>query len=109
MHVDITFRHMEATEALKEHAEEKAQSLERFFRSPMTARWVLDVRHGTHCAELILSGGGEKYVAEDKGDSMYHSIDMAHQRVAKQVRRNHEKRNDHHPQHGELGAPTEVV
>jgi len=34
---------------------------------------------------------------------------MAHQRVAKQVRRNHEKRNDHHPQHGELGAPTEVV
>ncbi|MCP4504713.1 MAG: ribosome-associated translation inhibitor RaiA [Deltaproteobacteria bacterium] len=97
MHVDITFRHMEATPALREHAEEKTALLARYFSAPMSARWVFDVRHGTHHAEVSMSGGGENFFSEEKSDSLYKSIDVAAHRLETQVRKVHDKRNHHRP------------
>ena len=41
--ISITFRHVDPSDAIKAHAEEKVQKLQRFLRQPMTARVTLSV------------------------------------------------------------------
>ena len=55
MRVSITFRHVDPSDAIKQHAEDKVAKLQKFLRQPMTARVTLSIDKLLHAAEVQVS------------------------------------------------------
>jgi len=86
MNVSITFRHMDASEAIKKHAAAKLGKLQKFLRQPMTAKVTISVDKLKHVAEARISSGGEHLEAKEASDDMYSSIDRMIEKLERQVR-----------------------
>ena len=86
MNITITFRHMEGSEAVKNHTHEKVAKLQKFLRTTMTAQVTLAVEGLEHHAEVGISSGSAHFHAKEHSDDMYASIDMALDKVERQIR-----------------------
>jgi len=86
MNVSITFRHMDASEAIKKHASAKLAKLQRFLRQPMTAKVTISVDKLKHVAEARISSGGAHLEAKESSDDMYMSIDRMIDKLDRQIR-----------------------
>jgi len=85
MNVSITFRHMDASEAIKKHAAAKLGKLQKFLRQPMTAKVTISVDKHKHVAEARVSSGGAHLEAKESSDDMYSSIDRMIEKLQHQV------------------------
>ena len=56
MQVLVTFRHMDATPAIRKYAETKVQRVHKVMRRPIEAHVILEVSKRRHIAEITLSG-----------------------------------------------------
>ncbi len=83
--ISITFRHVEPSDAIKRHAEEKVQKLQRFLRQPMSARITLSLEKLEQGAEIRISSGGEHLEAHEVCEDMYMAIDRAVQKLERQI------------------------
>ncbi len=92
MRVGVTFRHMEATQALRDYAEEKVQRSERLVRNAISAHVVLSVTKRRHLAEITLQADHETFVATDETDDLYAAIDGAIAKLDRQLRKHTTKR-----------------
>jgi putative sigma-54 modulation protein len=86
MNISITFRHMEASEAIKSYARDKLAKLQKFLRKPMTAKVTLSLDKLRHVAETRISSGGEHLEAKETSEDMYASIDRVLDKLERQVR-----------------------
>jgi len=86
MNVSITFRHMDASEAIKKHAAAKLGKLQRFLRQPMTAKVTISVEKLKHVAEARISSGGAHLEAKESSGDMYTSIDRMIEKLDRQIR-----------------------
>jgi ribosome hibernation promoting factor len=86
VNISITFRHMNASEAIKGYAEEKVSKLQRFLRQPMTAKVTLSIDRLKHIAETRISSGGAHLEAKEAGEDMYASIDRVIAKLERQIR-----------------------
>ena len=86
MNVSITFRHMDASEAIKKHAAAKLGKLQKFLRQPMTAKVTISVDKLKHVAEARISSGGAHLEAKESSDDMYTSIDRRIDKLDRQIR-----------------------
>lgn len=86
MNVSITFRHMDASEAIKRHAQSKLKKLQKFLRQPMTAKVTLSIDRLKHVAEARISSGGAHLEAKEASDDMYASIDKVMVKLERQIR-----------------------
>src|SRR3954468_15788597 len=105
MQLSITFRHMEASSAVREYAEEKLDRFRKYFnRQPMGAHAVFSVeRNHNHTVEILLTlPNGLCVQAQETTEDMYSSIDLAVARIERQVRKWKDKIRDHKP-HGDAG------
>lgn len=95
MKIDMTFRQMDATEALKNHVNQQSERLKKFVPEQTELTWVLFVEADTHVAELRAHGPHIDYFAEAGTPDMYQSIDDAAEKVEKQLRKHKEMLKDH--------------
>jgi putative sigma-54 modulation protein len=86
MNISITFRHMDASEAIKGYAHDKLAKLQKFLRKPMTAKVTLSLDKLRHVAEARISSGGEHLEAKETSEDMYASIDRVLDKLERQVR-----------------------
>ena len=86
MNISITFRHMDASEAIKSYAQEKVSKLQKFLRQPMTAKVTLSIDRLKHIAETRISSGGAHLEAKEAGQDMYASIDRVIDKLERQIR-----------------------
>jgi len=86
MNVSITFRHMDASEAIKKHAAAKLGKLQKFLRQPMTAKVTISVDKLKHVAEARISSGGAHLEAKESSGDMYTSIDRMIEKLDRQIR-----------------------
>lgn len=86
MNVSITFRHMDASEAIKKHTAAKLGKLQKFLRQPMTAKVTISVDKHKHVAEARISSGGAHLEAKEGSDDMYTSIDRMIEKLDRQIR-----------------------
>lgn len=101
MQVAVTFRHMDASSALRDYATEKFQHVVRkYLRSPMDAKVVLSVEKFWHIAKFSLNVRGLSVKSEEKSEDMYSSIDLALDKMERQLRRYKDKIRDHKPVSG---------
>ncbi len=105
MKFSVTFRKMDATDAIKQYAEEKVKKIKRYFPDPINAKVVLGLERYQHRADInITLHNGLVLKGSDTSDDMYSSIDMAVGRIEKQVRRYKDKIRSHKPQSGPMLA-----
>ena len=86
MNISITFRHMDASEAIKSYARDKLAKLQKFLRKPMTAKVTLSLDKLRHVAETRISSGGEHLEAKETSEDMYASIDRVLDKLERQIR-----------------------
>jgi putative sigma-54 modulation protein len=107
MQVNITFRHLEPTEALKAHVKGRVEHVQRFFDRPTEAHAVLHVENLAHHAELTLKAGRFLLRGTAKSKDMYASIDEAADKIERQLKKHKAKLHNHKNGHVEP-TPMEV-
>ena len=95
MQVNITGRHTDITDALREYAEGKIRKMERYGSKAKEANVILSVEKYRHIAEISLNLNGFIVTAKEETDEMYSSIDKALDKIERQVHRYKEKLSDH--------------
>ena len=87
MNIAITFRQMDATDAVKGYATEKVARLQKFLRRPMKCQVTLSCKDGGrhHCAEVDIHSGSEHFHAHETSEDMYASIDKVIDKLERQV------------------------
>lgn len=100
MQVSVTFRHMDATDALKVFASEKVSKIEKYIHTPTDAHVVLSVEKHVHRAEINVSANGMRVRGEESSSDMYGSIDAAAQKIERQLKRYRNKLSMHKARDG---------
>ena len=112
MQLSTTFRHMDASQAVREYAAEKLDTIKKYFhKDPISAHAVFAVERGfNHVADIhITLPNGIVINAKEVTEDMYSSIDLAAARIERQVRKWKEKIRDHKPHAGPGTEFREVV
>jgi putative sigma-54 modulation protein len=86
MNITVTFRHIDASDALRQRATDKISKLQKFLRQPMTARVTVSLEKLKHEVEARISSGGERYEAHEATLDMYESIDKVIDKLERQIR-----------------------
>src|SRR5438093_6658540 len=95
MQVNITFRHLDSTEALKSHVVEKVQHIQRYIDRPTEAHAVLYVDNLAHHADISMKAGPFFLRGRAKSEDMYASIDAAAEKIERQLKKHKDKLKDH--------------
>jgi len=112
MQLSTTFRHMDASQAVREYAAEKLEKIRKYFnKDPISAHAVFSVERGFHhVADLnITLPSGIVINAKETTEDMYSSIDLAAARIERQVRRWKDRIRDHKPHGGPMTSVREMV
>jgi putative sigma-54 modulation protein len=112
MQLSTTFRHMDASQAVREYAADKLEKIRKYFnKDPISAHAVFSVERGFHhVADLnITLPSGIVINAKETTEDMYSSIDLAAARIERQVRRWKDRIRDHKPHGGPMTSVRELV
>lgn len=91
MQVSITGHHVEVTEAMKQHVEEKIGKLKRHFDNVTDVHVILTVEKLEQKAEATVQTSGATLFADDVQDNMYTAIDNMVDKLDRQIIKHKEK------------------
>lgn len=95
----LTGKHMEITDAIRNHAREKTDKLPRYYDSINQIEVIIEGSEGGKPSVEIIARGEHSnvFVARETGDDTYACIDLAVHKLERQLRRKKEKqRNNKH-------------
>lgn len=92
----ISGKHIEVTEAMRQHAQEKTSKLAKFYSSINQIEVVVDGSEGgSIMVEIIARAEHSKvFVGSERGQDAYQCIDMAAHKLERQLRRIKSKERD---------------
>jgi putative sigma-54 modulation protein len=94
--VTISGRHVDVTDAMRDHAREQVAKLERHSSHLMRATVTLAIEGERHLAEVIgVIRGKSDVVGKHESHDMYLSIDQAAAKVERQLQKLEAKYHDH--------------
>lgn len=109
MQVNITFRNMFATDALRNHVQEKLEKVvEKYLDKVSEAHVTLSVERYLNHADINLHAGQFHVRGKEKCEDMYASIDMAVDKIERQLKKYKERLRDHRPAHFHSSEPVRV-
>ena len=86
MNIAVTFRHMNASDAVKGYATEKVSRMQRFLREPMKSQVTLSCQQDRlHSVEVDIHAGHAHFHAHETSEDMYASIDKVIDKVERQI------------------------
>jgi putative sigma-54 modulation protein len=91
MHIDITFKNIDPSDALKDYAKKRLAKIGKFIDRPAEAHVILSVEKIRHKAEVTLNADGVIINAIEITEDMYAAIDMVMDKVERQVKKHKEK------------------
>ncbi len=91
MQVSVTGRHVEVTEAMKQHVEDKISKLKRHFDHVTDIHVILTVEKLEQKAEATVHISGAKLFADDVQEDMYVAIDNMVDKLDRQIIKHKEK------------------
>ncbi|MCJ7692948.1 MAG: ribosome-associated translation inhibitor RaiA [Sedimentisphaerales bacterium] len=96
---NITGKHIDITEAIKNHAQQKTEKMTKFYNSVNQVEVIIDGgTGGQNSVEIIARAEhGKVFVASESGDDIYKCIDLAVHKLERQLRRKktRERNNQH--------------
>ncbi len=92
----ITGKHMEITEAIRTHAEEKTSKLPKYYDSINQIEVIIDGSDGGKTSVEIIARGehSQFFVVTEAGDDAYSCIDIAVHKLERQLRRKKTRQRD---------------
>lgn len=88
MQIDISFRHMEPSDTLRDYADEKIRRvIRKYIRDDFDAQITLAVEKFRHIAKLHLTYKGISIKCEESSEDMYKSLDLALDKLESQIHR----------------------
>ncbi|UCF43644.1 MAG: ribosome-associated translation inhibitor RaiA [Planctomycetota bacterium] len=93
----ITGKHIDITEAVRRHAEQKTSKLPKYYNSINQVEVIIDGgRSGSMSVEIIARGEHSKiFVAHERGEDAYQCIDLAVHKLERQLRKRKGKERNH--------------
>lgn len=103
MQTNITFRNVEATEAIKAYARDKVERVHKYIDGASEAHVVLGVERHLHQADITVHAGHFFLRGREVCDDLYASIDLAMDKIERQLKRYKEKLKERRaqPHHNE--------
>lgn len=98
MNIKITGRNIDVTDAIKDYVEKRLERLEKFEGNNTDVNVVCSVEREDQIVEMQVSHDGDFIRIEEKNPDLYASIDLAIDKVERQMRKGKEKRNDRNKQ-----------
>jgi putative sigma-54 modulation protein len=91
MQIQVTFRHVEPSEAVKEYAREKVGKLEKYLEGPVDANITLAVEKHRHDADVTVTASGLKIHGRETTGDLFSAIDLVMDKLETQVKRYRDK------------------
>lgn len=108
--IQITGRHIDVTDSMKDYAIDKISKIERFMNRIIDVNVIMDIQRIDHRVEIILKVGNTKITSKASSTDMYASIDQAANKLQAQILRYKSKLQDHHAKgHAILDMPVNVL
>ena len=98
MQINITGRHFEVTEPIREHLSKKLEKLNKYFNWIIEAHAILSIEKSRHKAEISLLAKKAKFFAKEESGDMYTSIDILLDKVEARLRKHNSKLKEHNQQ-----------
>ena len=96
MKVNVTGRHITVRPEWEEYALERAERLDKYFSGIQHVDYVLDAKGKEHRVEMtVVLGQGARLLGKAEAEEMPAAIDLAENRLEKQIRRFHAKLKAH--------------
>lgn len=93
--IQVTGRHVSVTQSMKDYALEKASKLDKFSDRIIDANIIMDIQKLDHKVEIILKVNNFRIVSSASTTDMYASIDLAMEKMERQLLKYKEKLNNH--------------
>ena len=87
MQVSVTFRKIDASDTLRNYAQEKLYRIKKYVEDPIEAHVVLSVEKFRHIAEVSINANGLRLNGQEETGDMYSAIDMVVDKVEAQIKR----------------------
>ncbi len=108
--IQITGRHVEITESMKDYAIEKISRIERILNRIIDVNVIMDIQRLEHRVEIILKAGNTSIRSKASTTDMYVSIDQAVDKLETQILKYKSKIQDHHAKgHAILNMPVNII
>jgi putative sigma-54 modulation protein len=104
MHVDVTFKNIDPSDALKASVNKKLAKLDKLIYKPAEARAVFSIEKTRHIVEVNLTGAKLNMRARESSDNMYSSIDLVVDKLRAQLSKKNGKIYDHKSKEGIKGG-----
>lgn len=95
MQTSVTFKNLDPSDHLKSYVHNKLSKLDKLLDNPAEANVVLSVEKIRHIAEIKVTGDRLNVNCREKTNDMYSSIDMALDKLEKQIKKNKQKIKSH--------------
>lgn len=96
MQMNITFRHLDPIDSLKAYAKDKVERVNKYLDKASEAHVVLSVERHVHHADIRIQSGAFVLRGKERSEDMYASIDLAMDKIERQLKRYKEKLKGHH-------------
>jgi putative sigma-54 modulation protein len=94
MQIDITFKNMESSDALKDYAFKRLSKMERYIDRTGEAHIVLSIEKRRHIADVTFTVDGAVINAVEITEDLYAAIDMVLDKLERQVKKHKQKMQD---------------
>jgi putative sigma-54 modulation protein len=110
MQINVTFRHVEPSLALRTYVEDKVSRIKKYLEEPIEAHVVLRVEKFRHIAEVLILANGMRINGKEETDDMYSAIDLVADTIEGQVRKGKDKSRRRKPVNTgkDLTAPVDL-
>jgi putative sigma-54 modulation protein len=97
MNVNVSYRQMESSPALRDYATRKLERIvDKYVRGRAEASIVMTAEGFGHIVDFTLSVKDATVKGKAQSQDMYSSIDLALEKIEKQLRRRKDRKRDHH-------------
>ena len=105
MRIQITGRHVGVTEAMKDYAREKVEKLERLYGRMTGVEVTMEGGTDRMVVEMVADvGRGQRLVGKAESPDMYAAVDLAEEKLGRQLVRHKQKLTDHHRGQESMGT-----
>ena len=91
MQTSVTFKNLDPSDHLKSYVGDKLDRFDKLLDNPAEANVVLAVEKFRHIAEINIAGDRLSIIGKEETNDMYSAIDMALDKLEKQIKKNKEK------------------
>jgi putative sigma-54 modulation protein len=94
MHVSVTFRQLEPSDALKSYVTERLRKFKRYLEGAQEAHVVLALEKFRHLADVTINSNGRIIKGREENVDMYAAIDLVMDKIDQQLRKMRDKMRD---------------